>query len=425
MSELSGFPSAEIEFDRDAKVVGGLDEVLALANGPCTDVIVMSHGWNNDAREARELYKQLAASMRELLNQNRVPALKDRKIALVGVIWPSKKFADEQGNVGGAAGVGAGVQAAIVTDQINGLRALYPDSQSQQTLDSLVELVPQLEDRATARRKFADLLRSLLDKDAADDEDATTDLFETDGGELMDRLAKPLLLPGPPGGQVADGGAAGFGDLLSGPLGAAKKLLNFTTFFEMKARAGDVGARGVAPVVAQIKQSRPELNVHLLGHSFGARLVSAAAKQLPQDSVGTVSLLQGAFSHHGFARDFEPGKNGFFRQVIDNKTVRGPVVITKTANDKAVGFAYAVASRISNDAAAGIGDAGDKFGGIGRNGAVKTTEAVDGELLAVGGAYAFKPRALHNLLADKFIADHSAVKGIQVAYAVLSAIAST
>jgi pimeloyl-ACP methyl ester carboxylesterase len=269
--------------------------------------------------------------------------------------------------------------------------------------------------------------RTLLDADAADDEDATKDLLDTDGGELMDRLAKPLLLPGPPGGEARGdgGGAAGFGDLLSGPLGAAKKLLNFTTFFEMKARAGDVGARGVAPVVAQIKQSRPGLNVHLLGHSFGARLVSAAAKQLPQDSVATVSLLQGAFSHHGFARDFEPGRNGFFRQVIDNKTVRGPVVITKTANDRAVGFAYAVASRISNDAAAGVGDAGDKFGGIGRNGAVKTTEAVDGELLPVGGAYAFQPRAVHNLLADKFIADHSAVKGMEVAYAVLSAIGST
>ncbi len=425
MSELSGFPSAEIEFDRDAKVIGGLDEVLALAKGEFTDVIFMSHGWNNDAREARELYKLLAASMRELLNQDRVPALRDRKIALVGIIWPSKKFADEQGNVGGAAGVGSGIEMAVITDQINDLRTLYPDPESQQTLDTLVDLVPQLEDSRTARKKFADELRSLLDQDAADDEDASNEFFAADGGELMDELKKPLLMPGPPAGGTGAGGAAGFGDLLSGPLGAAKKLLNFTTFFEMKARAGEIGARGVAPVIAQIRQSRPELNVHLLGHSFGARLVSAAAKHLPQDSVGTVSLLQGAFSHHGFARDFEPGKHGFFRSVIDNKTVRGPVVITKTANDKAVGFAYAVASRISNDAAAGVGDAGDKFGGIGRNGAVKTTEAIYGELLAVGDKYTFKPRALHNLLADKFIADHSAVKGVQVAYAVLSAIAST
>ena len=46
-----------------------------------------------------KLYKQLAASMRELLNQGRIPALRDRKIALVCVLWPSKKFADEQGNV--------------------------------------------------------------------------------------------------------------------------------------------------------------------------------------------------------------------------------------------------------------------------------------------------------------------------------------
>jgi pimeloyl-ACP methyl ester carboxylesterase len=425
MGELSGFPFAEVQFDRDAKVVGGLDEAFALADGPCTDLIVMSHGWNNDAREAMELYKQLAASMRDVLSQGKVPALRDRKLALVCVLWPSKKFADEQGNLGGAAGVGSAEKELAVADQINDLRTLYPDPESQQILDGLVELVPQLEDRATARRKFADQLRKLLDADAADDEDATKEFLDADGGELMDRLAKPLLLPGPPGGRAGVGGAAGFGDLLSGPLGAAKKLLNFTTFFEMKARAGDVGTRGVAPFVAQIKESRPELNVHLLGHSFGARLVSAAAKHLPQDSVATVSLLQGAFSHHGFAREFEPGRHGFFRHVIDNKTVRGPVLITKTANDKAVGFAYAVASRISNDAAAGVGDAGDKFGGIGRNGAVKTTEAVDGDLLPVGGAYAFRPRVLHNLLADRFIADHSAVKGKEVAYAVLSAVGST
>ncbi len=425
MGELSGFPFAEVQFDRDAKVVGGLDEAFALADGSCTDLIVMAHGWNNDAREAMELYKHLAASMRDVLSQGKVPALRDRTLTLVCVLWPSKKFADEHGNIGGAAGVGSAQKELAVADQINDLRTLYPDHESQRILDGLVALVPQLEDRATARRKFADQLRKLLDADAADDEDATKEFLDADGGELMDRLAKPLLLPGPPGGRVGAGGAAGFGDLLSGPLGAAKKLLNFATFFEMKARAGDVGTRGVAPFVAQIKESRPELNVHLLGHSFGARLVAAAAKHLPPDSVATVSLLQGAFSHHGFAREFEPGRHGFFRHVIDNKTVRGPVVITKTANDKAVGFAYAVASRISNDAAAGVGDAGDKFGGIGRNGAVKTTEAVDGELLPVGGAYAFRPRVLHNLLADKFIADHSAVNGKEVAYAVLSAIGST
>jgi hypothetical protein len=429
MPELSEFPYAELQFDRDAKVVAGLDEVLALANGPCTDLIVMSHGWNNDARDARELYKQLAASMREVVRQDRIPALRGRKIALVGVLWPSKKFAEEDGSIGGAAGAGSPVDSLELIDEIKELRKVFNSRAEKRTLDAAAALVPELEDSADARSQFAELLKTLLDRDAVDDEDASVELVEMDGGELMDRLAQPILIPAPPGdgqggaaGGVEVGGAAGFGDLLRGPLGAAKKLANFVTYFEMKARSGNIGARGLAPVIARIKQSRPDLRVHLLGHSFGARLVAATAGPLPQDSIATMSLLQGAFSHHGFARDFEPGHNGFFRDVIDDKTVRGPTVITKTANDKAVGIAYAIASRIANDAASGVGDAADKFGGIGRNGAVKTAEAVDGRLLPVGGAYAFRPRVLHNLLADDFIHDHSEVKGKEVAYAVLSAI---
>ena len=35
-------PSAEMQFDKDARVVGNVDAVLALANGPCTDLIVAS-----------------------------------------------------------------------------------------------------------------------------------------------------------------------------------------------------------------------------------------------------------------------------------------------------------------------------------------------------------------------------------------------
>jgi len=49
--------------------------------------------------------------------------------------------------------------------------------------------------------------------------------------------------------------------------------------------------------------------------------------------------------------------------------VAGPILITHTANDKAVGIAYALASRISGQTGAALGDATDVFGGIGRNGA--------------------------------------------------------
>ena len=90
-----------------------------------------------------------------------------------------------------------------------------------------------------------------------------------------------------------------------------------------------------------------------------------------------------------------------------------------------MGIAFAIASRIAGQNASAVGDANDTYGGIGRNGAQKTPESIFGQLLDVGGAYTWNDHVLHNLQADAFIRDHSDVKDKQVAYAILSAIAST
>src|SRR6185312_745764 len=140
-------------------------------------------------------------------------------------------------------------------------------------------------------------------------------------------------------------------------------------------------------------------------------------------------LLQGAFSHYGFAADWDlntPGPQpGLFRADVVDRRVTGPVLITHTANDLAVGIAYAVASRLANQIDTGIGGPDDRYGGLGRNGALRTDEALAGALLPVGGAYPWQPHRPHNLLADAFVADHSDVKGHEVAYALLSAAAAT
>ncbi|MGA8557898.1 MAG: hypothetical protein WB685_00530, partial [Pseudolabrys sp.] len=54
-------------------------------------------------------------------------------------------------------------------------------------------------------------------------------------------------------------------------------------------------------------------------------------------------------------------------------------------NDKAVGIAYAIASRLSFDNANALGDENDVYGGIGRNGAVKmkTAEFIRGTLVPI------------------------------------------
>ena len=105
----------------------------------------------------------------------------------------------------------------------------------------------------------------------------------------------------------------------------------------------------------------------------------------------------------------------------------GPILITHTANDKAVGLAYAVASRLAGQAASTLGDEHDPFGGLGRNGAVNMPAAELGgaprELLAPGGAYAFAPGRVSNLRADRFIDGHSGIRNDAVAYALLSVLA--
>jgi hypothetical protein len=156
--------------------------------------------------------------------------------------------------------------------------------------------------------------------------------------------------------------------------------------------------------------------------------VTAAASGSTTNKIKTMSLLQTAFSHNGFSKSM----NGFFRDVVDKKRVTGPILVTHTPNDKAVGIAYPTASRLSGTVAAAFGDKNDPFGGLGRNGAQKmeANEVVGGvdQLLPVGGAYPWQPGRFHNLEGSKFIVDpkggdaHGFVTGKEIAWAISRAI---
>ena len=168
--------------------------------------------------------------------------------------------------------------------------------------------------------------------------------------------------------------------------------MNFLTYYQMKERAGTVGRGGAYDVLRQVRDRCPDIGLHLVGHSFGARLVTAATagpEGKPPLQPDSLSLLQAAFSHYGFAQHWDNVHDGAFRMVVTNHLVSGPVLITCTQNDLAVGYAYPLASLLKNQVAAGLGDKNDRFGGLGRNGAQKTPEASAGRLLEVGGSYAF------------------------------------
>jgi pimeloyl-ACP methyl ester carboxylesterase len=434
MGDIAGIPYVEAQFDKN----GTLEHPVTLPAG-VTDLIVISHGWNNDADDARTLYRTFFTNFVAVATPNDLPG---RSLAIAGVIWPSKKFDELLAIAGAPLGAlgAAGVHAAdassrtAVEAKLDRMKELFTEPAQRQLIDDAKALVPDLGDKASARRAFVDKVRSLLNPAAANREDASDSFFKSSGDDLMDNLkvdeddldpavagtgGEAALPLGVGSAVAATGGAATVTGVLSGFNAAALNVLNFSTYFEMKDRAGSVGKSGVARLVDQLAAAVQK--IHLIGHSFGGRVVAAAAASSTTDRIASLSLLQTAFSHSGFSKR----SNGFFRTVVDRKRVHGPILVTHTPNDKAVGIAYPLASRINGDKTAAFGDKDDLFGGLGRNGAqqMQDGETVAGKLSAVGAAYAFKAGAFFNLEASDFIKSHGDVTGREVAYAVRKAIA--
>jgi hypothetical protein len=438
MKTVSGFPYFEVQFTKDGAVHDGA-EVTALQDflgqKTATDLLLISHGWNNDLNDARDLYAKFLASLRAVLDQGVVAGAANRSFAVLAVLWPSIKFADEQLIPSGAAALGSTVSIAFVQQQLDRLEQALQDPAGSPALQRARTLVPALPNSPKAQEEFANLVRSALPRSAGEtvgDEDASGDFLARSGSDLMDRLSKPIIVPmaSPAGGGAASiagaaGGAAGLGQTFSGVLSGARNLLNYSTYYLMKDRAAAVGRGGVHGVLRKMKTVRPDLRVHLVGHSFGGRLVTALAEGPAGQAsltVETLTLLQAAFSHNGFAAKFDGARDGAFRAVVTAHRVTGPIVVTHSRNDRAVGVAYPLASRIAGQDAAALGDENDRFGGLGRNGAQHTPERVVGTLQPVGSPYTFEPGKIYNLNADAIIADHSDICHNEVAFALLKAV---
>jgi hypothetical protein len=362
--------------------------------------------------------------------------LSGRTFATVRIFWPSKKFTDADLIPGGGAASAMAEQenAAAVARVLDGLKENSErlgdrtlDPIRERTIESAKALIPRLA-TAEAQREFVSLLRSLLDPSVKELDDASEGFFSAAPETLFANASAPVVAPaGVAGGgdpSVTGGGAAAsLADFLTGVQAAARRIANFATYYQMKSRAGRVGSTGVAKMLARVRLVNPGIRIHLVGHSFGGRLVTAAANAFPDNTERvSMSLLQAAFSHNGLSGGFgDHGDKGFFRSVVDRKRISGPIIITHTKNDRAVGIAYPLASRIAGQNAAALGDQNDPYGGMGRNGAQNTAEADNVATMGLPGTtYSFTPGRVHNIHAD-VITNHGDIKRMEVAYAVLCA----
>lgn len=441
MKTIAGIPVFELEFDKSGKLFTPAqfaDLSDHLASQSVTDLVMFSHGWNNDMADARKLYTGLFTQLGAFTNS---AGLAGRRFAGAAILWPSKKFTDEELIPGGGAAALGSREKAIIRARLKDLakepvrlgKTAPVSAAKAKKIAKAEALLKTLESDPQAQEEFVSIVRSLLSEKAAHADDGTKNLLQVSGRKLLDGLSEPVVIAP----KVDEGGAASFSSLSlsdaggvadfgDGILSGIRRLMNLTTYFQMKERAGNVGVNGVAPLIGKLRRKVPALRIHLAGHSFGGRVMTATADTAGgTDKIDSLSLLQAAFSHNGLASKFDGKSDGFFRKVVTGKKVRGAILITCTKNDLAVGIAYPLASRVGGQNAAAFGDENDPFGGLGRNGAIKTPEAVQGALQAANTAYGFKVGGVYNLNADAVITGHSDICKAPVAWAMASAMALT
>jgi hypothetical protein len=389
---MSVTPYWELTFDADGDVEPPeRDHLVAQVTGHgVRDLIVFAHGWNNDRSGATALYRRFFAPL---------PGLAPRaRLGYVGVIWPSMRFSDEPipdfPKSVAATEAEAAPGPALDKDTRRALLKTFPGRAS--VVDQLARMLDERPDGTAGLTEFGRLVRMLVEGPgrpaAADtDEQGEPAVFREDPVTACDEFAGALAaLRSPDDPQ---------GFSLPNPWDGAKELLRQATYYAMKGRAGTVGEHGLGPVIGQLADAAPGVRVHLVGHSFGGRLVSFALRGLPGGvrAVKSVTLLQGAFSHYAFAERL-PHDQGAAGALKDRqRRIDGPLVCCHSHFDSALGTFYPLASRLSGDDRSCVGNEiaavlGPRWGAMGHDGvqAVPGTVRLDlaralaGELPASG-----------------------------------------
>ncbi|WP_030860364.1 hypothetical protein [Streptomyces sp. NRRL F-2747] len=376
-------PYAELTFDAEGDVDPGTRDAVAALEA--TDLLVFAHGWNSDRATSTRLFDRFYAPFPGLVGSG-------VRLGYVGVVWPSIRFSDEPipdfDPHGALAEPGHGT--ALDPATLRALGEFWPGRVAE--LDRVAELLEDRPESAAAFTEFGALVRELAGVDVVDAPDAAgavdaavlagsagaavagpavrdvPALFALDVLEVCRALTAGLAEAGAPSGDAAGPGFSPGGGLRALWSGA-KELLRQATYYQMKKRAGVVGERGLGPVLAELAGRRPALRIHLIGHSFGARVVSFSLRAVPDGAryVKSATLLQGAFSHYAFTDRLphDKGSGGALRGM--QRRVDGPVVACHSPFDSALKVFYPLASRMAGDSAGLLGF-DERWGAIGHDG---------------------------------------------------------
>lgn len=395
--QIAGLDYYEVQFGADGTLVG--DGGLGAALVGKKDIFVLTHGWNNSVDSARSLYNGMFTQL--------APMIADRlqSSVAVGVLWPSLLFPEDDPTAPAAAAAapaGAGAPASTGAQLAAALAPAFPDQQAQLTaMGAMLDQQPQDPDKL---QEFHALASGLVTTPALASEDEGEQGAIT--GETSAVFGHAAAMA-----PTTQGAAQGFPNPFTTLWSGAREVLRTLSYYEMKNRAGVVGQNGLGPMLGRLATTAPGIRVHLVGHSFGARLVSYSLSGLPAAMTGAASpvktlyLVQGAFSHFAFADPLpiDAGRQGALAAFANR--VDGPLMSTFTAADRAVGWWYPTASMIKREDSESLTDVTYRWGGMGHDGYQQSGAAnfVKLQLAAVGQPYDLQSGSFYALDANTVI----------------------
>lgn len=375
--------------------------VLADPEAGITDVFLLSHGWNSDVEAAMRQYDAWVTVSKD----TQPPDIgRPFRPLIIGVHWPSKAWGDHAliatdhgGLLGGEA---APADAITVDDAVDKYANILVDTRdTRDALRTIFEAAADSGDdssmRDTVRAAYLTLHRELGLAETTGEDHVPADAWDPETAfkqALDDTDSESGLLGGGP-----------FHDRLRDAVLAPFRQLSFWT---MKARALTFGENGAAQLLRDLQDATEEsVRFHLMGHSFGSIVVSAAvagkegaAALRPVDSL---FLAQGALSLWAYARAVpDEASPGYFHRIVREEMVRGPIVTTRSTYDYAVGRFYPLGAGIAGQVL--LGDL-PRYGGLGAFGMQGVNGADDADIGDESTDYRLQPGRIYNIDASSKI----------------------
>ena len=384
-----------LPFDADGVCTGPLTRAHLLANlQGVTDIYLFSHGWNNDWSAATKRYEAFIRGYQALRSSLGLAMPTPYKPLLCGVFWPSQALAlfDSEKGPGFASAAAQDADIGVMQSVLAEIAAQLPAAKRARfhALATAAALPPA--DATELAELLAGVLHDVTDSEAgAAAAPSAADLI----------ASATALAPEEPDydaiGAVGGGTAAGTPQAAGGIGGFLKaldprNLIKPFTVWQMKDRAGKVGAVGVAPLLDDLlTTSDATTRVHLLGHSYGCKVVMTATCRMQQAArkIESALLLQPAISQYAFSESV-PERNvpGGFHPALTR--VRTPITATFSRHDTPLHGMFHLSVRRHND----LGElqyAGDespsKFAALGGYGPRGTASATVAPIRTPGDAY--------------------------------------